>query len=603
MTTMTAVLNRNSASYKRSRKTRLATAIANDEPCCRCGGPIDWTLSGNHPAGPTLDHLDAVLHTGTEDATQDRLAFSHNRCNKRHGGSIGHREPRNIAAMKVKAARPIFSDRRSSGPLPTGSLSLVVSGVPGWWPQPPDGQSLPAYLTAPHPDAAGSYGREMLEWAGQRPGMHPKRTTGFRWWQQLVATAALQHDAAGELLMGTVVLGTDRQVGKSWLLRALALWRLEQAQRWGEVQTIVHTAAKLSQAEGVWRPAAFWAARAGGYEVRRSNGSAMIGRGDGSAWIPQAATDQVGVSLSVSVGIVDEAWDVPRWVVDNGLVPTLAESANPQLWIVSTAGRPKSGEASDLYSVFRGYGLEQLAAPRDVLLVEWSAAPDADPGDPATWRAASPFWDERRADLFDREWSKASKSEAALESFRMQWLNQWPDRRVGAGWLPADSWWAAQVPGLTPGGWVVAAVEDRVGGGGFAAVSWLGDGDRVATVAAGFDSVGSAWAWADQWAPVSWLCGMSLRESGDARDRAAEPRGSANTSGALVTFRELVTAGGLSWDSEVLAANVLGLRVTDSDQRSGLSVVPTAGIDSGPVRCAAWAVHAVQRQIGAALSA
>ena len=25
-------------------------------PCSRCGHPIDFTLSGRHPAGPTLDH-------------------------------------------------------------------------------------------------------------------------------------------------------------------------------------------------------------------------------------------------------------------------------------------------------------------------------------------------------------------------------------------------------------------------------------------------------------------------------------------------------------------------------------------------------------------
>ena len=285
------------------------------------------------------------------------------------------------------------------------------------------------------------------------------------------------------------------------------MWRIEQGDRFGELQTVVHAAAKLSQAEAVWKPAAMWASRQPkaeqwkaaplglfdlddvaparptdvGYEVRRSNGSAMLMRPDGSAWIPQAAGDQLGVSLSVSMALVDEAWDVHRWVVDNGLVPTMAEAASPQLYIVSTAGLPVTGEVSDLYPTYRAAALDQLGYPIDHLILEWSADPDADPGDPETWRQASPEWSDRRRALLEREWVKAQKSEKALATFRMQWLNQWPDTQTASRWIPARMTAAAeQHLGEAPAGAVCAIETAYSDPGRFAvALAWP-DGSGVA---------------------------------------------------------------------------------------------------------------------------
>ena len=324
-------------------------------------------------------------------------------------------------------------------------------------------------MSAPHPDAVGSYGPELEAWARDRFGMHPKRTEGHRYFQRLLYAAALQHDANGDLLFPTVLLGTARQSGKSWALREVCMWRLEQGRRWGELQTIVHCAAQLFQAEAVWKPAAHWAGRLprlasrtpdptlwdddtpptpqlGGYTIRLANGSAQLSRPDGSAWIPQAANDQIGVALSVSLAIVDEAWDVPRWNIDNGLIPTQAEARSPQLWITSTAGKPRTGEVSDLWPFYAAQARGQLTHPSDTLILEWSADPDADPGAVATWRQASPHWDDRRRNLLEREWRKVldapagDKRARAEAAFRMQWLNIWPDGQgTGDRWLSSHA--------------------------------------------------------------------------------------------------------------------------------------------------------------------
>ena len=335
-------------------------------------------------------------------------------------------------------------------------------------------------MTAPHPDAIGTHGPEFLAWSAERFGMHPKRTTGHRWWQQLVAHRALEHDSDGRLLWETVVNSTPRQSGKSWILREMCLWRLAQADRFGEVQTVVHTALQLKHAFSVWRPAGRWAMARDGYKVRFANGEQQIEAADGSLWMIQAANDGLGVSLSVSMGLVDEAWSVDRDLIDNALVPTVAESEQPQLWFISTAGVPRSGERiTDLMPSYRSVGMDR--GQSQTLFVEWSAPRSADIDDPGVWRAASAFWDDRRLRRVSSA-RAAAVTDRQVEAFRRQWLNQWPedDALSVPGWVLGSDWSACARDGLvvpldrcvvglsldeSDGSWPVVAAN-RVEGGG-----------------------------------------------------------------------------------------------------------------------------------------
>jgi hypothetical protein len=153
------------------------------------------------------------------------------------------------------------------------------------------------------------------------------------------------------------------------------------------------------------------------------------------------------------MALVDEAWKVPRVVVDGGLRPTLAEAVQPQLWLVSTAGT----SASDLMAAYRAQG---AAGTGGVFLAEWSAPEeDVDVADPAVWRAAAPFWDERRQQRVAEAFETADEW-----TFRQQWLNQWVPR-TGAPLIDADAWARLSVAGaaLPPTGrmrrsWPAAAV-------------------------------------------------------------------------------------------------------------------------------------------------
>src|SRR4029077_1492523 len=97
-------------------------------------------------------------------------------------------------------------------------------------------------------------------------------------------------DAAGVLVWEAALVSTARQVGKSWLLRDLALWRIGQRDRFGEPQDVLHTGKDLGICKEVQRPARVWAkGQRDDYKVREANGEVEIERlADGSRWMLRA---------------------------------------------------------------------------------------------------------------------------------------------------------------------------------------------------------------------------------------------------------------------------------------------------------------------------
>src|SRR4029077_14866200 len=303
--------------------------------------------------------------------------------------------------------------------------------------------------------------------------------------QQLVATRLLEVDADDRLVWETVLLSTARQGGKSWLLRALCWWRIERGERFGEPQDVMQTGKDLAVCKEVQRPGRLWArARPETYKVREVNGQEEIEfLADGSRWMLRAKEAVYGYGASVAA--VDEAWKVRAASIDEGLVPTMAERVQPQLWLISTAHRLATG----LMLSRRQVALAQLDAGDGDMLNEWSAPSQAELDDQDAWRLASPHWNPRRERLISRQLQALRSGEIddpeepdPEQSFRAQWLNQWP-RTVTAPaenselLLPGGMWARLTETSIESSGPVFVAVEDDYGlGAAVAAAARTADG-------------------------------------------------------------------------------------------------------------------------------
>lgn len=426
------------------------------EPLCiRCGYPVDMDLPRNHPQGPSADHEPPLAETGDLTPSIDGAGIAHLSCNKSHGGKLGaaranaKKNPNETTRRSLKTM-PSHSRRPSPIPPRAGKAARSAPVSPQF---DPSGYVLPRLETARPAPVLGSYGEQAAEWVSRVYGME------LRPWQRHALDRALEYDAGGNLVWSTVMVTVGRQSGKSWLSRAVCLWRLHNAELFGETQTVLHVANRRQTAMEVMRPAGLWASeRYGKNAVKWGNQEAGIYLPSGDRWLIHAANESAGVGYSVSVVFVDEAWKVKREVVDDALAPTMSERINPQLWLVSTAG----DSTSDLMTTYRTRAIDNLTDPKEgaILLLEWSAPADADPDDVETWKWASPEWSPKREKFLRQQWTNIEES-----AWRREWLNQWVTR--ANHWLRDSVWKETTTDDELPDGteWVAACEADFDGMG------------------------------------------------------------------------------------------------------------------------------------------
>jgi len=471
---------------------------------------------------------------------------------------------------------------------------------------PPEGV-WPRYMTLPHPAAVGTYGPEVEAIHAAISGGRP-----LRWWQRLAVARILEHDADGVLVWPEYLVTLARQVGKSWLMRAIALWRIKRGpELWGE-QLVTHTGRDKAVVLEVARPALAWA-EANGLTVSRNNGREGIGTGSsmetGSRWLLLAKDAVYG--KSPTAGLVDEGWDVGGAVVDDGIVPAMVEQTSPQLGLFSTAHRKATGLMLDR----RGLALAQVLEPVDILLLDWSTPADIDRGDRRGWRAASPHWSAAREKVVERSYRKVLAGVSVdpeepdpIASFDAQWLNRWPDVAVPAKepkdepYTSEEAWHecldAAAAPDLDAP--LFVAVEDDGGTAAVAAAAALTRDGRVVVNGHRFGSRREAVDWAQDVAESSddaiMLVGASLIDDAELEgvEVPIEPVGRAETGVALPLLRELVRFGRIAHEGAADATRaVVTARVRPGAGGSGILL--TAGELPALLRCLAWATQRAHR--------
>jgi hypothetical protein len=442
-----------------------------------------------------------------------------------------------------------------------------------------------------------------VAWIAENVGLE------LRWWQTLVTYRALEHDADGQLVWPTVVLSTARQVGKSVLVRALALWRVAHADTFGEPQLVLHTGKDLNVCREVHRPGRVWA-RQRGYFTRETNGLEEIRLDDESRWIVRGSGSVYGYAATMA--IADEAWAMSARLVEDGLEPTMMERLSPQLVLLSTA----HSRASSLMLGRRAAALDTWENPADTLLVEWSAPAGTDIEDRDAWRQASPHWSPGRARLLEARLRRAlagvsdpdDADDDPERSFRSQVLNTWPRQRLaGTGrdepLISADVWGnAADLGATAPPGPVVVAVEDWYGLGAAAVVAAPLAGGRVLVWGETFTDRADAIAWADMEltadddrAGSSLIVGASLNPAAvsEALGFPAVGAGNGHTRIGLPMVRAMVNAGQIVHGGDrTLSGQMTACRVT---ARDGGLVITNRGVRGDLVRATAWAVMLAAR--------
>lgn len=292
----------------------------------------------------------------------------------------------------------------------------------------PADASPPLVMSPVHPEAVGSYGPMAVRWVKTQVGID------LRWWQRLAVVRQLEHRQDGSLCWNDVVESASRRVGKSVRLRSMALWRLDQAPKiFNEPQLAIHTGKDLAIVREIQRGAWRWAEQRG-WRVSRANGKEAIEAytddGFEHRWLARGSDSVYG--YDVTLGMVDEGWDVNPSVVSEGLEPAAMERISPQIVCTSTAHRKAT-------SLMRSRITDSLAADSALLLL-WAAPDGADVGDEATWKAASAHWSPARLRLMQSKYEKALRGEQDAElddpdpvaGFESQYLNRW-QLRLGAG--------------------------------------------------------------------------------------------------------------------------------------------------------------------------
>jgi hypothetical protein len=266
-------------------------------------------------------------------------------------------------------------------------------------------------------------------------------------WQRLVADVALEVDRdTGRLAYREIVLTVPRQSGKTALMLAVMVHR---ALGFGGRQKIVYTAQSRLHARKKWEDEHVLTLQRSkfrsSFNLRRQIGQEAIRWNNGSLHGLDAPTEEAVHGDTLDLGAVDEAFAHEDDRVEQGMRPAMITRPQPQIWVFSTAGTAKSAYLRE--KVDAGRLAVEAGLDSSVAYFEWSAPPDADPGDPATWWGCMPALGETVTEDAIRADYLSWISRGKLAEFTRAYLNWWPSD-LPEGWqvIGQEAWRRLVVP-------------------------------------------------------------------------------------------------------------------------------------------------------------
>lgn len=287
-------------------------------------------------------------------------------------------------------------------------------------------------------------------------------------WQRqaaLVGGELIRDEETGFLVPAypEVFITVPRQSGKTsetlgWLVDRCFLWEPFD----GKPQSCSYTAQSGSEARKKFREdhvpilqgSPFW----------QPGSVARLSNDDTSAHFPNGASIAVwnnsvgsGHGFTIDLGVLDEVFDDTDDRREQALIPAMATRHDRQKLITSTAGT----EDSVVYDRKQEAGRQSVNDGRaeGMAYFEWSADPDEDPEDPATWERCMPALGHTITRRTVRTALEEMRKEGGdLAEFSRAWLNI-PVKKAGLAVIPEAVWLAVCDPDVSPNGGLVLGVD------------------------------------------------------------------------------------------------------------------------------------------------
>ena len=244
---------------------------------------------------------------------------------------------------------------------------------------------------------------------------------GLMSWQGQVIGTGTEIREDGLPAYREVVVEVPRQQGKSIGTLSLMLARgLDKPGTMISYSAQTRLAGRRRMLD-VWWPRIRGSPLRGLIDIRKGYGSEAFTFGNGSMVMLASGTEASDHGDTLHLAVLDEAWAQRNATIEQALKPAMLTVAEAQLWIVSTAGTEDSHYFRA--KVDEGRARVEMGVPGRSAYFGWSAPDDADPGDPATWRACMPALDI----TVTEETVRADFETMELSEFRRACLCQWPD--------------------------------------------------------------------------------------------------------------------------------------------------------------------------------
>lgn len=334
------------------------------------------------------------------------------------------------------------------------------------------------------------------EWPGVRDTCAGMGMT-FDEWQDGAGRLILATDATGQFAADTVVMSIPRQVGKTFLIGAVAFGRAIRQPG----LTVIWTAHRFKTAREMFSSMKALArlpeVAPHVSRVVQANGEESIEFRNGSRVLFGARENGFGLGFAnVGMLILDEGQRLTTRAMDD-LVPTMNAAVNPLVCIIGTPPRPT--DPGEVFTMLRQEALDGQAP--GTLYIEFSADDDADLDDRTQLAKANPSYPHRTS---ERSIQRMRKN-LSDESFRREALGIFDKASVHQPIISASKWKALADAGPAAGDAPAAFGLDMSHSRDISiGACWAEDGQA---------HIEEVWAGTDPEAAIDWLAGSADRRT------------------------------------------------------------------------------------------